>query len=198
LGAPGDRRAENGTLWLDYPSVGGPSPQVAVQVGGSPKYFRHHAMRISGDLAWVAASGVEGAKTITIQLNGAASGKDGDGGDAKRPPQDAGPLTPDPSPTRGEAGPVVQPSSTAPTYKVRLVFAEPDENARPGDRVFDVALEGKTVLKGFDIVAATGGPLRSVVKEFTAVAAGGELKIELTSQASRPALLCGVEAVEVK
>ena len=28
LGAPGDRQDAEGTLWLDYPSVGGPSPDV--------------------------------------------------------------------------------------------------------------------------------------------------------------------------
>src|SRR5213080_2766844 len=31
LGAPGDRKAADGTLWLEYPSVGGPSPSVGVR-----------------------------------------------------------------------------------------------------------------------------------------------------------------------
>ena len=30
LGAPGDRKADDGTLWLEYPSVGGASPAVEV------------------------------------------------------------------------------------------------------------------------------------------------------------------------
>ena len=30
LGAPGDRKADDGTLWLEYPSVGGSSPAVEV------------------------------------------------------------------------------------------------------------------------------------------------------------------------
>ena len=30
LGAPGDRVTPAGTLWVDYPSVGGPSPQIEV------------------------------------------------------------------------------------------------------------------------------------------------------------------------
>ena len=28
FGAPGDRMADNNTLWLDYPSVGGNSPDI--------------------------------------------------------------------------------------------------------------------------------------------------------------------------
>ena len=30
FGAPGDRKADDGTLWLDFPSVGGPSPRCPV------------------------------------------------------------------------------------------------------------------------------------------------------------------------
>ena len=62
FGAPGNRRAPNGTLWLDYPDAGsdaGPAPIVS-----DPRQletFRHHYSRIEeGDLKWVAASGVRG------------------------------------------------------------------------------------------------------------------------------------------
>ena len=69
FGAPGDRRAENGTLWLDFPSVGGPSPDLPVRVTGTPAYFRHHSSLLGGKgLPWVAASGVEGARTIRVRL----------------------------------------------------------------------------------------------------------------------------------
>ena len=33
LGAPGDRRADDGTLWIEYPVVGGPSPRVDITLG---------------------------------------------------------------------------------------------------------------------------------------------------------------------
>jgi len=75
LGAPGDRTAEDGTLWLDYPSVGGPSPKVAVKLtASSPEYFRLHPEQVaspedSSVVRWVAASGVEGVETLTIDLN---------------------------------------------------------------------------------------------------------------------------------
>jgi len=70
FGAPGDRRAKNGTFWLDYPSVGGPSPDIPVEtVPKSPKWFRYHSSRINGKgLKWVAASGVEGLRSLTITL----------------------------------------------------------------------------------------------------------------------------------
>ncbi|QDT50182.1 Serine/threonine-protein kinase AfsK [Symmachiella dynata] len=74
FGAPGDRVDETGMMWLDYPSVGGTSPDVEVKVtGDNPSYYRNHSARIHGsDLKWVAASGVEGAEEITIKLPGRA------------------------------------------------------------------------------------------------------------------------------
>ena len=34
FGAPGDRKTDDGTLWLDWPSVGGPSPEISVRTEG--------------------------------------------------------------------------------------------------------------------------------------------------------------------
>ena len=70
FGAPGDRRAENGTMWLDYPNVGGPSPAVELVVEGkTTSYFRRHPATIrEGGLPWVGASGVDGVESITIPL----------------------------------------------------------------------------------------------------------------------------------
>jgi len=73
LGAPGDRTSESGTMWLDYPSVGGPSPDVPVVFeADNPSWFRGHASQIDSegaDPTWVASSGVEGVKSIAIPLN---------------------------------------------------------------------------------------------------------------------------------
>lgn len=74
FGAPGDRSAENGTLWLDYPSVGGRSPDLNVNVSNK-KYgvFRHHALKIQNSsgkdgMNWVAASGMIDPQKITIEI----------------------------------------------------------------------------------------------------------------------------------
>jgi hypothetical protein len=70
FGAPGDRLADSGTLWLDYPSVGGRSPDVPVRVEPEGiQYYRHHATALRGDgLRWVSASGCEGVTAITVRL----------------------------------------------------------------------------------------------------------------------------------
>ena len=72
FGAPGDRMAENGTLWLDYPSVGGPSPDVAIRtVPSEPEWFRYHSSRVvDGDgIPWVVASGARKMSSVAISLN---------------------------------------------------------------------------------------------------------------------------------
>ncbi len=161
LGAPGDRQGDNGTLWLDYPSVGGSSPDLKLEFKAEkPKWLRRHARQFDGEgLRWVAASGVEGAESIKIPLG--------------RPESQTVPCT------------------------VRLYFAELAGHA-PGERVFDVALQGKTVLEDFDIAAetanASGSPLHMIVKEFTAVEAADALVVEFTSKTGR-SLVCGVEVV---
>ena len=81
LGAPGDRMAPGGPgtpgelgapgiLWLDYPSVGGRSPDVPVFAGpAEPKWFRRHTSAVSGDgLRWVAASGAVGLTRLQVAL----------------------------------------------------------------------------------------------------------------------------------
>ena len=47
-------------------------------------------------------------------------------------------------------------------------FADPD-NDRPGQRLFDVTIQGQTVLTGFDIVREAGGRHHALVKEFKGV-----------------------------
>jgi hypothetical protein len=69
LGAPGDRMTHGGTLFLDYPSVGGPSPMVKVTTQpATPDYFYHHSLFIQAGkgLPWVCASGVQGIKSLRL------------------------------------------------------------------------------------------------------------------------------------
>ena len=161
FGAPGDRRAADGTLWLDYPSVGGPSPDLKIRVEPEKvRWFRHHALNFAGEgFNWVAASGVEGVEKVVIPL--------AKGAKADR------------------------------LYTVRLTFAEPNE--APGRVPFSVAIQGKDVLKDFDVAKAAGGPRRGIVKECRGVKIRDELTIELKSPAAAPrnggAILCGVEIV---
>ena len=68
LGAPGDRMAD-GTLWLEFPSAGGPSPSIEVSIEpANVEYFYRHSLWIKGGNGWpwVAASGARGVSKITI------------------------------------------------------------------------------------------------------------------------------------
>ncbi|MCE9532928.1 MAG: malectin, partial [Planctomycetes bacterium] len=72
LGAPGDRKGDNGTLWLEYPSVGGMSPPIDVHVSGKElQYFRRHSGRVEGPMNWVTASGLKGIDALSITLGSA-------------------------------------------------------------------------------------------------------------------------------
>jgi outer membrane protein assembly factor BamB len=173
LGAPGNRRAPDGTLWMDYPVVAcppflgekappdltqlassDPHPTVGVTPAGV-EWFRHHSLRMQGDgLKWVAASGAKGIRSIKIVL---------------------------PAP------------STKP-YTVSLVFAEPD-SIQAGERVFAVSLQGRRVIEKLDIVAVTGAPRTVLTREFKGIAIGAALTVELTPIAGEP-VLCGVALVD--
>ncbi len=157
FGAPGDRVSAAGTLWLDWPSVGGSSPEVPVKIRpAKPKRFRHHMSHIEdGDLKWVAASGLEGVESITVTLAGKAAAR---------------------------------------SCTVRLHFAEPAASAKAGERVFTVNLQGKDVLKDFDIVKAAGGPRRAIVREFRPVMVTQHLELAFSAKEGNP-LICGIEIV---
>ena len=183
FGAPGDRRAANGTLWLDYPSVGGASPDLPIRIDPEgAKWYRRNASRIvAGDgVKWVAASGGTDLRSVTIGLNVKTVKKEEQYTLYKQ------------TKTRTVLR-IVRADKPAPPrdYVVRLHFADPSSSA-PGQRVFDVSIQGEKVLADFDIVAESGGPNRTIVKEFNAVRAGDELCVEFTPKAGVP-LICGIE-----
>jgi len=67
------------------------------------------------------------------------------------------------------------------SYTVRLHFAE-TYWTQPGQRTFNVSLNGEQVLSNFDILAAAGGANKAVVKQFTVTAdANGKIMIQFTS-----------------
>jgi hypothetical protein len=173
LGAPGDRRAADGTLWLEYPSVGGPSPGLPLEiVPDTASYFRQNAStfdRPAGDdaapdaqlagVSWVAESGIRGVERLSLTLPDLLA--------------------------------------KAEKYTIRLHFAEPDA-AQPGERVFDVKVEGQVVATAFDIARETGGTPRAIVNELAGVAIDGDLDIELTPCEGierRETILCGIELI---
>ncbi|MHC4325637.1 MAG: outer membrane protein assembly factor BamB family protein, partial [Planctomycetota bacterium] len=186
FGAPGNRYTDTGTLWLEFPSVGGPSPDIPVRAGyENPQWFRHHISRVKGRHNWIAASGVTGIREVNIRMF-IQPGKNPSNVDAFDKHIEK-------IPTWSEEqikGAFEQPRP----YTVRLFFAETDEN-QIGRRLLDVSIQGGKVLEAFDIIKEAGGINRPVVKEFKGINVIDDLRIELTPAAESWAapLLCGIE-----
>jgi len=72
-------------------------------------------------------------------------------------------------------------------YRVRLGFADPI-HTEPGQRVFDIKLQGAVVSKDYDIVRSAGGANRAVFEEFSNIEVSDNLIIELTTN-GRPTSL---------
>ena len=69
-------------------------------------------------------------------------------------------------------------------FTVRLHFAELELDAKPGQRVFDVKLQGRTVLRNLDVVKEAGAARTALVKEFKGVKGAGALTAEFVSAAA--------------
>jgi hypothetical protein len=130
LGAPGDRRDDGGVLWLDYPVVGGPSPEIKVSTEPeTPDWFTQHSSLVpEGDLKWVAASGARGLRSLTWTL----------------PPLEA---------TRGTVRLVfAEPDGARPGERVFSVSIQDREVLRDFDIAGESAPEGGSVVKEFGSV----------------------------------------------
>ncbi|MBL9116765.1 MAG: PQQ-like beta-propeller repeat protein [Verrucomicrobiaceae bacterium] len=69
FGAPGDRKTRDGTLWLDFPVIGEPSPELEIKtVPEKPETFYRHSLWITAGHGWpwVAASGLLNVENISV------------------------------------------------------------------------------------------------------------------------------------
>lgn len=157
FGAPGDRRAEDGTTWLAYPrppnsytkAVRLPFDDTVLD-GMPPHCNDYRGVHIAGtDKPWLFTSGHLGMTSCSLPLIDEVFW-DGPG-----------------------------------QFKVRLGFAAP-EGDRPGRRVFDVKIQDETVLKDFDIVAEAGGCRRAIHREFTIRGVLDRLRIALVPKVEKP------------
>jgi outer membrane protein assembly factor BamB len=188
FGAPGNRTGDNGTLWLEFPSVGGPSPDIPVRARyDNPQWFHNHSSQVKGSYNWVGASGVEGVKEVSIRLF-LQPAKESSSVDAFD--KHIGQI-----PTWREEqikGSFNQPQP----YTVRLYFAEP-KDLKSGRRIFHVSLQGRQVLKNFDVAREAGTTNRCVVKEFNRILIKDDLKISLAPAAAQNVspVLSGIEII---
>jgi len=86
--------------------------------------------------------------------------------------------------------------AAARSYTVNLYFAEPDDIA-PGQRVFDVAVQGRAALSGFDIAREAGAPRTVISRSVADLTVTDVLTVKLAPSAGsqQPPVLCGIEAV---
>jgi hypothetical protein len=83
------------------------------------------------------------------------------------------------------------------SYLVRLHFAEPAATAI-GARVFNVAINGTTVLPNFDIFETAGGEFNAVVEQFvTTASSSGNVVIAYTYGAAGDPLASGLEIIPI-
>lgn len=169
LGAPGDRRGSDGEMWFGYPRPALPSDRAAMGF------------------------------SFELQIEFF------DGGGYFRQNSETQPVAgvDDPwifsSCGRGIKRcvvPVLGEGDKPAEYTVRLYFADL-ENAQAGSRVFDVKLQGKTVLSGFDLPREAGGSHKALVREFPNVRITRNLEIELAPDGKGAGLpiLSGVEVI---
>ena len=162
LGAPADRKDDEGTVWFGYPNPKTSSythfPNYGVKFDlraetlPSMGYFCRDFRDVSianTDKPWLFTSGCRGLLRCEVPLTDGSSGLGGA------------------------------------SYTVRLGFnALPGEKA--GRRVFDIKLQNKVVLEGFDIMETAGRADRAVVKEFKGIEARESLALELVPKSSDP------------
>ena len=80
------------------------------------------------------------------------------------------------------------------TYTVRLYFSEL-ENKKPGERVFDVAIQNKKVTEGLDIVAEAGKPDKEIIRSYRGIKAGQTLNVDLIPVQGNT-LISGIELIQ--
>jgi hypothetical protein len=188
LGAPGNRYTENNMLWLEFPSVGGPSPDIPVRAKyENPKWFRTHSSKVKDKYNWITASGVMGLREISVRMF-IQPGKNPSSVNAFDKHIKKIPIWYEEQ---------IKGSFNKPRpYIVRLYFAENSE-CEIGKRVFNVSIQDKQLLENFDILQDAGRLNHTVVKEFKDINIKDDLTVALTPTAQSKAepLLCGIEII---
>jgi len=64
---------------------------------------------------------------------------------------------------------------------------------RPGERVFDIRLNGEIALSGVDPVRDAGAPGHALIRTLHEVSLQNQLLLELVPHGKRPPVLCAIE-----
>ncbi len=67
FGAPGDRRDNEGRLWMEFPPVAGEAPPLSIATNADARVFQYHSSSMAGvGRPWVLSSGLENIKELRI------------------------------------------------------------------------------------------------------------------------------------
>jgi len=197
IGGIGDRRDRNGTLWLAAPrplmqKTAGVKVDarafvfdrngVTIQLGEKPRKSRRDRPWDRPPTTWPCGYSDTERPASVYNLNAERAAIIG----ADTPWVFASGNR---GPTRVGVNISRMPANTR--YRVRLYFAEV-EDKKPGERVFDVLIGEKAVLRSFDVVREAGKKHVAVVKELEATGAEGSLTISLIRKKGEP-ILSGLE-----
>src|SRR5262249_39687675 len=80
-------------------------------------------------------------------------------------------------------------------YTVNLKFAEVT-SSQPGQRVFNVAINGTPVLTNFDIAANAGGMLIALDKPFPVNVTNGQITIQFTAGPANAPMINAIEILQ--
>ena len=175
FGAPGDRRDGEGKLWLGFPRPEGfwvvPTPaglDVPLQTKLS---LRGDYFRCNADQVLIGATNCP-----WLYASGCRGLRSARLNLFRETPSEV-------------------PQTEAKSYTVRLHFAELD-NLKPGQRAFDVKLQGEVVLEGLDIVKEAGGRNVALVKEFRDIQGEETIKLEFVPHTERAPIISAIEIYE--
>ncbi|WP_327328886.1 malectin domain-containing carbohydrate-binding protein [Halobellus limi] len=99
-------------------------------------------------------------------------------------------------PTGGSTIDYDLPVTQGETYEVRLYFIEQySDTQNPGDRVFDVTIDGQTVLNDYDVVADVGYK-NATMESFEVTADDGTLDLSFSQASGASPFMYGVEVVK--
>ncbi len=171
IGAPGDRKDEHGDVWLAYPR---PNPYKVTGLD----------LKLNFQQQFIPNGGFFTQNSQTTEIAGTQSPwlySSSSRGIKKLA-----------IPLRGK-------EDSPAEYQLRLHFADLNTDSKPGQRVFDVKIQGKTVIQGLDVFAESKGALTSLVREVNGVKIEKNLIVELvpSKKTSSPLEMPILNAIEI-
>ena len=156
FGAPGDRKDSRGKIWLSYPR---PNPKKTTSLDLKLD-LKHKTLAGGGFLT-------QNNRSLNLQTS-----------------EDDWLFSSKAQGVKLLTVPLLGKDDAPASYTVKLHFAEIAEDVEKGDRVFDVKLQGQTVVENLDVLSAAKGRGKNIVREIKDVKVTDNLVIELVPQAT--------------